>query len=415
MEILLVLIPFSLIFIVLALQVHSGGRKIAQNDRQWERICGELASACGLSHTKELAFGGIDGIKIRIFREVFWEAQTKSNAHTIGFAVTPPGLAKELEIRPEGVLSRLSRITGNTDIELADQIFDNAAKVTGIGTHQARALLHPEARRLIAELIDESYNRRFFIIQGVIETRQETWRCGDSRKINDVLQKILLLARFLTRTGPPEALLQENYFSDNNGKSRILYIDSRAALEGTLSPDDGMVKDALADNDLELQFHAAKAIGPAGYMHLPEILCRAEVGLARQIIDYLQVRKAQETIPAILSVFPRIRDWPTKTALIRFLASVGNEAVERFLRDQLTTAEGAPVDYARECVRGLGQCGSLDSIAVLHALETRAFRREIEQAVAAIMQRHGIRQSGWLSVEEAGAAGGDLSITDEER
>lgn len=385
--------------------------------KKWNQIFAETARDYALSFSKggllqhpEIS-GSLEGFHVNIMRINI--SHGKSSTPAVKFMISLFALPGGLEIRPEGMLSRLSKKLGMTDIELGDRPFDDAAIVVGVNHHEARAILHPDARHMIVTLIQNAYGKRFLIANGAMEITRTASTFSDKASIARELQYLIRLGRLLSREGTLIELLRQNYSSDANVASRILYLESLGVLSSHLEVDDELIAYALRSAYPEEQFQAVRVIGKSAFGFLPNILKSARAELTRKIADYLTAQKPVELLPAIISVASLTLEVEKKSILVQFLGSQGDARAQDFLKDELAGAKERPVAYVKECIQALGQCGTVEAIKYLHDLTQKRFHKEVEGAIEAIKKRHGIEDSGWLSLQKPEAGEGNLSLSDE--
>ena len=381
---------------------------------EWNKRLQNLAKAHNLTFIKgslgkgpEIS-GSIGGFSICVLRRDF--SHGKSSTATIGFLVDLDGLREKFQITAENFISRIKKTDRKADIELDDRSFDDAALVKGGGTHTVRALLHPEARRIITQLIESSYDRKFSLSENALETYQRTGRFMGEAEISSEIRSIIRLAQLLTRKKTTEALLRENYHDEQFTSSKYVYLESLSAVVGGMTEKDEIIQDALHSGNHKLAFLAVKVIGKAGFRYIPEIFSKTDDDLAIQILDYAEKNRATSLVLFFKTTFPNIKSWPIKSAVVRFLASTQDPSIENFLHEQLTTQEEPPIEHTVECIKALGRCGTYGSIQVLHSLRGALPRREIDGAIASIQARIGTGDAGWLSIHESKDGEGNLSL-----
>jgi hypothetical protein len=385
--------------------------------RKWNRIFQELASHHNLGFSKSNLFSGaevsgvIEEFAVRVFQKSF--SHGKSSTATIGFQAHFAPMAVSLQIRPEGFWSRTFNLENKTDIQFEDKFFDDLALVYGSSQHQVRALLHPAAKRIIADCINDCFGNRFELVNGALETYIKEDHFQGADEISAVLLEIITLGKLLCRQSGPEAMLRENFKAETDDHSRTAYVESLAALNTHLDEKDDVIQAALRSGHPPLQFAAARAIGTAGDRCLPEIFRTAKADLSLSILAYLERRKAAHLVPDFISLGKRIRDWKIKTALVRFLAACRHDSTEPYLHGELSDEVGIPGNYKKECIRALGACGTVASIALLHGLKGVFLRRDIENAITAIQARLDPGQTGMLSLHGTESEEGALSMPED--
>ncbi len=385
---------------------------------KWNKRLENLAKAHNLTFIKgslgkgpEIS-GTIGGFPICVLRRDF--SHGKSSTATIGFLVDFKESREQFQITAENFLSRLKKTDRKTDIELDDRSFDDAALVKGGSTHAVRALLHPEARRIITQLIESSYDRKFSLSENGLETYQRTGQFMGEATIYSEIRSIIRLAQLLTRKKTTEELLRENYLAESVIDCRIKYLESLSAVVGGMTEKDVIIQDALRSGNHKLAFHAVKAIGKAGYRYIPDIFSEADENFACQILDYAGKTGATSLVLFFKTTFPNIKSWPIKSAVVRFLASTRDPSIESFLHEQLAAQQNHPIEHTVECIKALGRCGTYDSIQVLHSLRDSWPRREIDGAIASIQARIGTGDAGWLSIHESKDGEGNLSLNEDD-
>lgn len=159
-------------------------------NKKWKNAFREFADRHNLKfETGKVSFsiraeGSNKYVTASVFRENFKSG--KNSIVTVGFQVSLKAeFVKYLRVETEGFFSRRRKKKGETDIEMNSPEFDNLALLGGTATHHTRAMLHPNARRIIVSLIRDSYAKKFSIINGMLETYQVMRSTTDSAFISN--------------------------------------------------------------------------------------------------------------------------------------------------------------------------------------------------------------------------------------
>ncbi len=404
-------------YVILILTLIVIGCVAAVNNRskkKWLGIFQKLARRHNLSLVRETVqlylgvTGSLKGFPVSIFRRVF--SKGKQSETTIGFAFEFSGFKGHLDVTPENFSRRIGRLMGKTDFQLKDKRFDGAAWVTGGHLHAVRALLHPEARKIIRHLIDSAFDKMFSLHNRHLETYQLASNYDSAEEVEEEIRIILRLGHLLTRKATIEEMLRENYLAETEEDGKTAYLESLSAVSGELKEEDAVIKSALGSSNPRLVWEAVKAIGTAGRKRIPDLFQAADAAMAVEILDYLKRKKLRGMAPYFISVCGEIRDWSLRAEVVTFLASTGTKASEKYLQKELTAGNRYPVDYLKECIKALGACGTRESIAFLHSVREGMPRRDIDAAIASIQSRLGTGESGWLSIQETKTEDGALSL-----
>jgi hypothetical protein len=300
---------------------------------------------------------------------------------------------------------------------LHDFNFDDQVLVAGSDVHRVRALLHPEAKRLLSACISNAYSGKFRLQNGELEMYISGSTIHDTEGVLRAVTDLVRLGTLITREGPTADLLRENFKAERSGEGRMAFLESLRAVAGPLSPDDEIIRQAIASGHPPLGFLAVRSVGPACDVQLPQLFRAADQALALRILAYMEERRIIHLVPEFIALAREKADWTVRAALARFLASTGHAAAEEYLRGELafiTGGPGVPVPgpYVRECVRALGRCGSRDAVPCLYGVKGVFYRRDVREAIAAIQARLGLDEEGLLSLFGPAGKDGALSLND---
>ncbi len=407
----LVFIPF----LILAAAAVGGVIAWGNLEKKWVRKFQKVARIFGIpfNFTKGCEVKGmVDGFSMRVYRHTFFERENQ--AVTICFSFVFNGFKGQLKVVPENFPLLESRLMGKTDLELKDDRFDSAAWVTGRNVHSVRALLNHETRDALRRLIGSCYQNMFSLQSGKLEMYQLAYTYRTAEDIAAEIRKIIRLGQLLTRGRSEVKMLRENYLDEPDTDCRAIYLESLAAVSGELPEDDEIAQDALRSPNPRLVFQAIKAMGSAGEKHMPLLFETADAPLAAKILEYVNVNKTQGAAQRAISLCEKVRDLSVRSVVVQFLASIKDQASRKFLQSELAAEKHYPEDYLKACIKALGACGTRESIAFLHSVREGMPRRDIDAAIASIQSRLGTGESGWLSIQEAKAEDGALSLDEEE-
>jgi hypothetical protein len=383
---------------------------------KWSSIFSETARRLRLDFDKGTSAAGLvlrgelNGFPVRISLVKIEQGRYMKNALSI--SVQFPSLRTRLAIIPAQSMAGLG-LTAGSDIELHDRIFDQIALVEAPDRDTARALLHPEARRIIAQLINKAVNKEFMLGSSSLTTAQKTDDIIDSAQLCAGLKKVIGVVTLLTRPGSTKALLAENYRAEKDSDAQVACFESYAAAARSLTAKDQVVESALRSSDRRLAFAAARAIGRPGYQYLPRLFAKADHTLTLEILDYARQKKIKSLIPYFMDDNHLPDDRAALNTLVDFLCDLDDPRVEIFFQRQIARAVDIPAHFRKVCLHALGERGTLDSIKFLYGLKDSLPQNEIAAAIAAIRNRLGAGQDGLLSLSGPEDDGGRLSLTEE--
>jgi hypothetical protein len=134
-------------------------------------------------------------------------------------------------------------------------------RVAGADKDRIRGMLSERARLLIRSFQNAAHAGNFFITQEKISLCVAPDDIGSGRGIDNLVDRLVELARILCRKGDPAVLICENYPGEEKRGVKILLLETLLSLGTRLKEGDPLIKKADADPDPEIRFLSARLSG----------------------------------------------------------------------------------------------------------------------------------------------------------
>jgi hypothetical protein len=446
--------------LLLAAMTASVGYLIAfERGRSRLRAWREAAAAVGLTGVSEASsFGiptGVEGkadplvVRLGSYRRGKTERGTRIEIGGLGHG----GL---VDVRAEGVGSRLAKVFGDREIALGDADFDDVAYVQGTAA-MARAVLGADARRGLRALLAGSFSEapglkeltvRTTLLDGHlrVEIRDRVFEDVQSR-LPAIARQLLAVGRLLVRPDDVALRIAENTRCESLASVRLVNLETLATEYPQHAATRPTLVAALDDPSPEVQLHAAIGVGPDGRetllrlarrddvpekvvvraiaalgVHFPEDLAAealrhtresGRLQIARACIDRLAVSGAATYVQDLASLLSSTT-LDLAAAAAGALGSVASDTSENALVGALGSPEG---EVRLVAVASLGRMGSALAVAPLHTCGAGhpfdpPLRSAIRQAVAAIQSRIAGASPGQLTLATDDVGQVSLADTD---
>lgn len=398
---------------------------------------GGLAKSLGLSFRVDGGHPHVSGTlgqsQVHAYTEVRGSGDSKS---TWTMLQAQADIPLTLSLKPEGLMSSLSKAIGGQDIKVGDPRFDDMALVRGTTTMALAALDHQARARLVPLMRDHAVT-----VQGGKVMLAANRAVSDRAQLEDWLRELVAVAEGLTvdparlaerlasnlETEPHESvqkrlletLLTEHPSHPATQKGLAHALASRhgeVRLTAALAwdgDDNTSLRDILFDTLLKQDVrsralkHLAARLPPAALLPLLDRLDQADSGPLSHQATALRLQHDPDVTPERL--VPLLKSSATHL-FVAAARAAGERGLVSLLPHLLDRLETGDLRARTEAIRALGRLGSLVHVETLTPL-TRGFltdsgiKKAAGQAISAIQERAGPVVPGALSVVEDPDAG----------
>lgn len=398
--------------------------------RKWNRILKRISSDYGLKFSKGNVIrpvrlkGENSNSRLYISLKSFFNGKFL-NKNTLSFSCRfCNDNIKAFSIVMETTLSRFHKKISGNDLLTGDPVFDDLVYLKADSGFTAFAYLGYESRRIIIDLIKDSYRQLFSIYDGELRAVFGVSRRNGYDDVVCQLDRINRLAELFCRTPvltdtekkkrnrekTEEFLLRENYKTEPYIPVKINQLNMIYSRNKRVKANDEIAKDALGSDHVRLKYLGAKILGKKGYRYMPEIFSQSSDKLKKEILEYLIKAETDCFLDYFLTAGSCL-NYGVREFVYRYIKMTADPSAEDFLISELEQDEFSSGPAARACIEALGVCGSLKAVAVL---DKRRHYREVGQAIARIQERVETGDSGWLTLEKPDEEEGSLSLEDKD-
>ncbi len=237
---------------------------------------------------------------------------------------------------------------------------------------------------------------------------------GSADVIVSYLKRIIAFAKLLLSYDDFKKLHIHNILHDHSSGVRLNNLKMITSHYPVDNEIDALLNTCLRDEDLHLQFEAAKHVRPGGMEHILNMMKTGLIADEKTLLEAVRFfgdTSFKGASDYLVEVFGNNHRENVRLQILSAIRKTGDEKLSPFLVSLLDSRDS---DIVGEAVAALATCGDINAVEKLlkageHSINP-FFRNSISEAVAGIQSRLGDAEEGWLSVSETGKTEGQLSL-----
>lgn len=315
--------------------------------------------------------------------------------------------AGEFSICHEGAVSRLKKKIGIGDVTIGDPEFDERMLVQAAEPLKLLAFLDADARSEILSI--DAHSIDFWFTSGELVA---SFPCGDfssDRRIDLVIEKVHRLLENFFRG----KIMLNQYVNmaryDTVPGVRLTAIRALTSLYPAESKSVALFREYLQDDNFDIAFAAASALGEEGMAHLAGLLAGRNDLKPEQRIEIIRAfgeHGYRKAIPTLIDIY----NHDEAVEILETFRKLGDDSCCDFLMKLLGVSGSSLQGHIRDA---LAACGTAETVKQLRArakvVKRKVIRSVYDDIADRIVARLGRARDGWLSEPESAPMDGALS------